>query len=132
MVERLFVRILVAIVLCVALLSFILVPVPTDLPPPAFDQTSLYRLEIALMFFYGTLLLVTPAFSGLIRGRLPTEISTRGAKFVEEADQSAARDAAAIRELEETVRDLEQRLTETDLEIRRLSESLEETVSNRR
>jgi hypothetical protein len=132
MAERLFIRILVAIVLCVALLSFVLVPVPTDLPPPAFDQASLYRLEIALMFFYGILLLVTPAFSGLIRGRLPTEISTRGAKFVEEADQSAARDAAAIRELEETARDLEQRLTETDLEIRRLSESLEETVSNRR
>lgn len=118
MAERLFVRILVATVLCIALLSFVLVPVPTDLPPPAFDQTSLYRLEIALMFFYGTLLLVTPAFSGL--------------KFVEEADQSAARDAAAIRELEETARDLEQRLTETDLEIRRLGESLEETVSNRR
>lgn len=132
MAERLLVRILVAIVLCVALLSFVLVPVPTDLPPPAFDQASLYRLEIALMFFYGTLLLVTPAFSGLIRGRLPTEISTRGAKFVEEADQSAERDAAAIRELEETARDLEQRLTETDLEIRRISESLEETVSNRR
>jgi len=132
MVERLFIRILVAIVLCVALLSFVLVPVPMDLPPPAFDQASLYRLEIALMFFYGTLLLVTPAFSGLIRGRLPTEISTRGAKFVEEADQSAARDAAAIRELEETARDLEQRLTETDLEIRRLNKSLEETVSNRR
>jgi hypothetical protein len=79
MFERVFIRIFVTVALCSALLAVALVPIPRDLPPPAFEQAGLYRLEVALMVFYGDLWLVTPAFLGLIRGRLPTEISTRGA-----------------------------------------------------
>lgn len=77
MAERLFVRILMGSALCTALLAFALVSVPVDakgdpeLPAPAFEQVGLYRLEAALLVFYGSLLLVTPAFSGLVRGRLP-------------------------------------------------------------
>jgi len=120
MAERLFVRILVSVCLCIALVGFVLVPIPSDLPSPAFGQVSLYRLETALMFFYGALLLVTPAFSGLARGRLPIEISTRGAKFAEEADQSAALNRAAIEKLEKATKRLAQEQVTANAEIQRL------------
>jgi hypothetical protein len=77
------VRVLVGTALCTALSVCIAVPIPADLPAIALLQPSLYRLEVALLVFYGCLLLLTPAFSGLIRGRLPIEISTRGAKSMQ-------------------------------------------------
>jgi hypothetical protein len=120
MVKRLFVRILVAVALCMALLALALAPIPKDLPPPAFGQASLYRLEVALMVFYGDLLLITPAFAGLLRGRLPIEISTRGAKFAEETDQIAAREEAAIKRLDRTIEWLEQELSNTHIELEQL------------
>lgn len=138
MVERLIVRILTAFALFIALLSFIEVPVPVDakgnpdLPAPAFEQTGLYRLEVALLVFYGDLLLMTPALSGLIRGRLPTEISTRGAKFAEGADRSVKLDEAAVKALEATTDELTQGLADADLEIERLTKLTEETTRNRR
>jgi len=127
-VERLFIRILVAVALCLALLAFVLAPVPVDprgnpdLPAPAFEQVDLYRLEVALLVFYGYLLLVTPAFSGLLRGRLPIEISTRGAKFAAEADEAAVENEAAIRALERTTRQLTQGLKGAQIEIESLQE----------
>ena len=72
------------------------------------------------MVFYGDLLLVTPAFSGLARGRLPIEISTRGAKFAEDADRSAERNEKSIKELKLTVDLMRDRLTKARLEIDRL------------
>lgn len=126
MTERLLVRILVAFALCIALLAMVVVPVPVDakgdpdLPAPALGQRSLYRLEVGLMVFYGDLLLVTPAFSGLARGRLPIEISTRGAKFAEDADRSAERNEKSIKELKLTVDLMRDRLTKARLEIDRL------------
>ncbi len=75
------------------------------------------------MVFYGDLLLITPTFSGLIRGRLPIEISTRGAKFAEEAGQSGARNEAAIRKLEGTTRDLSEGLATMHLEVERLNKT---------
>jgi hypothetical protein len=77
------------------------------------------------MVFYGWLLLVTPAFSGLIRGHLPIEISTRGAKFAEEDGRSAELNGAAIRKLEGTVADLAEALADTQIETERLSETVE-------
>jgi hypothetical protein len=50
-------------------------------------------------------------------GRLPTEISTRGAKFAEGADQWAKVDSGVIRELEERVSDLAQELAEATFEV---------------
>lgn len=125
--ERSLVRVLVALALSTALLASLLMPVPSsrdakgdsDLPTIAFEQTGLYRLEMALLVFYGELLLVTPAFSGLIWGRLPTEISVRGAKFVG-ADQSTATNRAAVKELEQTTRKLTEGLKIANVEIKRL------------
>jgi hypothetical protein len=101
-------------------------PVPRDakgdlaLPAVAFEQVGLYRLEVALLVFYGGLLLITPAFSGLIWGRLPTEISARGAKFAEGADRSAALNEAKIEELKRTTSALTEGLATVHLEIERL------------
>lgn len=126
--ERSLVRILVAFALSVALLAFLLVPVPRDakgypdLPAVAFEQVGLYRLEMALLVFYGELLLVTPAFSGLIWGRLPTEISTRGAKFGEGTDQSASTNGTAVKELEEATHELIEGLDIANFEIKQLKE----------
>jgi hypothetical protein len=128
MVERLFVRILVAVALFIALMAFVLVPIPVDssgdpdLPAPAFEQAGLYRLEVALVIFYGSLLLVTPAFSGLARGRLPIEISTSGAKFAEGSDQSAEIAKAAIKSLEQVTEAHDEELADANFEIKRLSE----------
>jgi hypothetical protein len=65
---------------------------------------------VALLIFYGALLLITPAFSGLVRGRLPIEISTSGAKFAAEAERTTELDEVAIRKLEETTTDLHRAL----------------------
>jgi hypothetical protein len=131
MVERLFIRILVTIALCLALVALVLAPLPVDaqgnpdLPAPAFEQVSLYRLEVALLVFYGELLLVTPVFSGLAHSRLPIEISTRGAKFAEWADQSAAQDEAAIMHLEGITKQLTGELDDAKIHIDTLKELAE-------
>jgi hypothetical protein len=142
-VKRLSIRILVALALCAALAAFAAAPIPVDarevpaLPAVALEQPALYRLEVALGVFYGGLLLITPAFSGLVIGRLPIEISARGAKFAEEADQSAAVTKAAINELKETSRRLSEDLTAATVSIKRLNEMSErdntqpEVVSDR-
>jgi hypothetical protein len=125
MVERTFVRVLVAVAICAALLACALVPVPAELPSPAFEQAGLYRLEVALAVFYGFLLLVTPAFSGLTRGRLPIEISTRGAKFAEKSDRSAEVAKGEIEKLEQTTKALGYGLANANLKIKRLNEIAE-------
>lgn len=114
------VRALVGAVLVVALAASAVLPVPADLPAVALEQPGLYRLEIALAVFYGCLLLVTPAYSGVVAGRLPIEISTRGARFAVEADQTADRDEEIIAELRLHVRQLLDGLTEAMIEIDRL------------
>jgi hypothetical protein len=138
MAERLFIRILLAVALCLAVVAFVLAPVPVDprgnpdLPAPALEQVDLYQLEVALLAFYGYLLLATPTFSGLLRGRLPIEISTRGAKFAAEADEAAVENEAAIRTLEEATRQLTQGLKDAQIEIESLQELAAVTVRNRR
>jgi hypothetical protein len=109
---RTLIRVVVGLALCAALVAAAAVPEPDDLPAVAFGQASLYRLEVSLLVFYGELLLITPAFSGLIRGRLPIEISTRGARFAEEADRSDQLVEATIRELRRDVRHLTARVRE--------------------
>lgn len=128
MSERLFVRIFIAVALCTSLVGFALAPIPEDanghpdLPAPAFEQTALYRMEVALLVFYGDLLLITPALLGLLHGRLPIEISTLGARFAEGSERSADLDEAAITELEVTIRDLARGLADAQIEIQWLSE----------
>lgn len=126
MTEHLFVRILVAVVLCTSLIGFAIAPIPLDadgnpdLPAPALEQTALYRMEVALLIFYGDLLLITPALLGLLHGRLPIEISTRGAKFAERSERWTELDEAVVKKLEATTDDLAQGLADANFEIDRL------------
>jgi hypothetical protein len=120
--ERNFIRGLVGSALCISLSAGFAAPVPAELPAIAVRQPGLYRLEMALLIFYGCLLLLTPAFSGLIRGRLPVEISTRGAKFAAEASQSEATTEQRIGEMGRTIEAHTEELTSLNLEVRRLNE----------
>jgi hypothetical protein len=126
MAARPFIRILVGASLCVAVAVFVSVSVPTNahgapaLPAIAVGQVGLYRLEVALLVFYGGLLLITPAFSGLARGRLPIEISARGAKFAVEVDQQPESTEAEIEELREATKRLVDEIAVAQLDIERL------------
>jgi hypothetical protein len=113
------VRGLVGAALLAALLASVLASTPKDLPTVALGQVGLYRLEIALLVFYGSLAMLTPAFSELAAGRLPIEISTRGARFAQEAEQSVGEEEVTIKELELTTQRLREALAAADIEIGR-------------
>ncbi|MDQ2631527.1 MAG: hypothetical protein M3Y75_11250 [Actinomycetota bacterium] len=116
------IRALVGTALCAAVIASPSAPAPEDLPAVAFQQAGLYRLEVALLVFYCGLLLITPAFSGLLHGRLPVEISVRGAKFEEKADHSVEAAEAQIEELEQRVTDLADGLSASYIEINQLKD----------
>jgi hypothetical protein len=84
-----------------------------DLPDVALGKEELYRLEVALLVFYGGLVLLTPFVYGAIRGRVPLEVSARGAKFADEADES-------IKETQKLAGGLKERLTKVEGDIARL------------
>jgi hypothetical protein len=119
------IRALTGAALAVALIATASMPVPEVLPAVAIRQETLYRLEVALLVFYGWMLLITPAFSGLVRGHLPVEISTRGAKFVEEADHSTRLNEEKISGLNRLTIDLSERLEIAEVEIKRMKEAPE-------
>ena len=112
-------RILIGSAICVALLTAGFAPT-SELPAVALGQLWLFRLEVSLLAFYGCLLLITPAFSGLIRGRLPIEVSTRGAKFAEEAAHSDEASKASIKDLERSVNRLTDRVTTAEIDLGQL------------
>jgi hypothetical protein len=102
------IRLMIGALLVAALVTALTVAVPTvgegaekqvDLPSVALGQESLYRVEIFLLVFYGGLLIGTPAFRGIVGGRLPTKISARGAEFAEETAQTIAEAQKLVEEL---------------------------------
>jgi|GEM_PF-6611678 len=81
------------------------------LPAIALDQPAVYRSEICLGVFYLGLLILVPLYYGVIRGRIPTEISARGARFA--ADEiSGSLDAA-----EKKIEQLDQRLVSAEIQV---------------
>lgn len=111
------IRGLVSVALLSALVGAGLTPIPESLPTIALGQPALYRLEVALLVFYGCLLLITPAFAGLARGRLPIEVSARGAKFAAEADGPDKQAAIGLDKLESRTSALVEGLTDLRLEV---------------
>ena len=130
-IERTLVRILIGAALLAAIATSALAPA-SALPAVALGQIWLYRLEVSLLAFYACLLLITPAFSGLIRGRLPIEISTRGAKFAEETNRATAMDEATLGKMEETIGDLTQAIANAQIEIRQLNKIVSSDNTQRR
>ncbi len=75
------------------------------LPSIALGQDYLYRLEVLLLLFYGALLLATPLLQGLLNGRLPTEITARGAKYdPEEVSDSLKETEDRVTAIENTLK----------------------------
>ena len=124
-IERWLIRSLMAALAIVALLCALLIAVPQkpasttstpaataakvndgppegnsedDLPSIALDQVGLYRTEVGLAVFYIGLLVLVPLFYGVIRGRMPSEISARGTRFA--ADEISGSLDAAERKIE--------------------------------
>jgi hypothetical protein len=120
--SRNLIRLLTGLALGAALSVATLAPIPEDLPAVALGQAGLYRLEAALLVFYGALLLITPAISGLIRGRLPIEITVRGAKFADETNESADAARKAIEGLEQITYGLEDELRATNTRVEKMTE----------
>jgi len=119
------IRVLVGAALCIAVAAAAIAPIPEELPAIAMRQPAVYRLEVALLIFYCWLLLVTPAFSGLIQGRLPIEISTRGARFAEESDHTAKLNEKRIENLERAADDLTAGLRIAKSEINQMKKGTE-------
>ena len=94
------VRLATAAVFVVATAVAATTPAPSDLPAIALGQVAVYRVEILLALVYGGLLLLTPFFQGVLNGRLPIEISHRGAKWHSDAEER-------LREAEEEIARLE-------------------------
>lgn len=114
---RTLVRCLVGTALILSLAGSALPSDPAALPAIALGQPVLYRLEVALAVFYGCLLIFTPAYSGLIAGRLPIEISTRGARFSEYTDHAVEGDATTTRDTQVDIAHLESNLAAMQVEI---------------
>jgi hypothetical protein len=57
----------------------------SDIPGFAFGSHVVLAVQIALIFFYGGLLLLVPLVRALSDGHLPIELSLRGARWTEEA-----------------------------------------------
>lgn len=92
-------------VLGFASLSFaVLADAPDRLPSVALGQELMYRLELLLGSLFSGLLVATPLLQGVINGRLPTEITARGAKYdPEEVSQGLAALEDRISQIEAAV-----------------------------
>ena len=90
------------------------------LPSVALNQPSIYRVEVGLAVVYGGLLLLTPLFFGLVQGKLPVEISHRGAKWQEAANDTIEKLTTSVQTLQQESTDLRAKLVEQELQIRGL------------
>jgi hypothetical protein len=99
--ERLAVRLATAVLFVAAVVVALGISMPDgDFPAVALGQEAVYRVEILLALVYGGLLLLTPFFYGAMRGRLPIEISHRGAKWAVEAEEALDKAEKTIATLE--------------------------------
>jgi hypothetical protein len=132
---RLLVRTVTGALLLLSAIVALAVAVPTKtgssgrktaaLPSVALGQSSLYRVEVGLAVFYGGLIVLTPVFYGLVKGRPPIEVSARGAKFSEDVAQNVDRsikDAQALADqLKNDVRSAQFQLARARLNIDQLA-----------
>jgi hypothetical protein len=109
------------LVACVALAVLVGVPTTGNLPSVALRQTIIYRSEIGLAAFYGGLLILLPAYRGIIDGRLPTAISPRGAEFATEVDKSLETTQRSVDDLQATTESLDGRMARARLNIDQLA-----------
>lgn len=102
-VERWLVRVATAGLFVAAVWITVALKAPEKLPGVALGQESVFQAEVLLALIYAGLLLLTPLFYGLLRGRVPIEISHRGAKWAVEAEEKLARAEDALAKGEATI-----------------------------
>jgi hypothetical protein len=119
-VERAAVRLVVPTLLLASTVGAFAVSLHTaksEIPSVAFGSHVVLAIQVALLFFYGALLLLVPVTRALFDGDLPVELSLRGARWKEDivdlGDEIADRQAKA-----------EQRALAADLEIKQEVEEL--------
>lgn len=129
-VERWAIRILVGALVVSALIVALTVAVPMktvggvqreSLPAVALGQEVLYRLEVGVILFYGGLIILTPVFRGAVLGRLPIEISARGAKFAQEVDESLEATQQLVEAHQDQLDDIEKRAIRARLNLDQLA-----------
>jgi hypothetical protein len=129
--ERWAIRILVGGLAIVAVLVALGVDVPTktvagdeveSLPAVALGQEVIYRLEVGVLLFYGGLIVLTPVFRGAVLGRLPIEVSARGAKFAEEVDESLKATQELVKTHQDQLDDVERRVLRARLNLDQLAD----------
>lgn len=137
--QRGFIRLLVGALTLAALLVAFKVSLPTkvvdgkevlDLPAVAIGQEIVYRIEAGVLLFYGGLVVLTPVFRGVILGRLPIEISARGAKFAEEVDESIGATQALVAAHQEQIAALETQALRSRLNIDQLAAKASVTLDD--
>jgi hypothetical protein len=119
-VPRWLIRFVIAALGVAALLLAVTANAPDQLPSIALGQVPMYRLELLLGAFFGGLLVATPLLQGVINGRLPTEITARGAKYDPEEVSEG------LGALEDRINALEDALTKTGGEAIALRAEVEE------
>ena len=87
-----------------------------DLPDVALGRETLFRVEVLLLLSFGGLLLLTPLYYGLLRGKLPIEVSARGARYAEATEEAIGTLDTAIERLQEDVKSLRGDLVKAQLQ----------------
>jgi hypothetical protein len=129
--HKVVVRILVSVLAVIALIAALKVSLPTKhvgsshvvkLPAVAIGQELLYRLEVGVLLFYGGLIVLTPVFRGAVLGKLPIEISARGAKFAEDVDETIGTTQQLMAKQQERLEAMEKSMLRARLNIDQIAE----------
>ena len=81
-------RTYVAVAFVAATAATVALEVPDSLPAITFHTELVFVAERGLVLFYIALLAMLPLVRSVSRGEMPIEVSTRGARYQEEARES--------------------------------------------
>jgi hypothetical protein len=135
-VERVAVRLVVPVLLLASTAGALMVSVHTEksaIPSLAFGSHVVLAIQVALLFFYGSLLLLVPLARAVFDGNLPIELSLRGARWKEEVDDLGDEIADRLTEVEQKAlaadQELKQDIEEHTETLREVSEALDEATN---
>jgi hypothetical protein len=114
MTERTAIRLGIPTLLVVSVASATAVSVQTaaaEVPTFAFNSRAVLAVQLALLFFYASLLLLVPLVRALSDGELPIELSLKGVRWSENFDDVAERQTIgekdSLTEIREMQREIE-------------------------
>jgi hypothetical protein len=135
-VERVAVRLVVPVLLLASTAGALMVSVHTEksaIPSLAFGSHVVLAIQVALLFFYGSLLLLVPLARAVFDGDLPIELSLRGARWKEEVDDLGDEITDRLTKAEQRAlvadQELKQDIEEHTETLREVSEALDEATN---